>query len=207
MALLPPIDFNDPSLPTLKGRKSRKDRADRPHRGRHRMKRNASNVDLLPREMATVTRKRDTSPHDDTRLSLANYRLAKAQALDQPFEYNETPESKKHRPPPLKIMGPPSTPPLENEGNTPALSGDAIACILERTKPDCPKAQAWIKAHEVSKKLTEKAKTLGHISRDMHNDCSAVETPSQPDGKGDEHASDFEKVVKAHERLQRVMFG
>ncbi|KAJ9296738.1 hypothetical protein DTO271G3_4937 [Paecilomyces variotii] len=207
MALLPPIDFNDPSLPTLTGRKSRKDRADCAHRGRYRMKRNASNVDLVPRDMAKVTRKRDASPHDDTRLSLAKYRLAKAQALDQPFEYNENSESKKHRPPPLNIMGPPITPPLENKGNTPALSGDAIACILEKIKGDCPKAQAWIKAHEVSKKLTEKAKALGHISCDMQNDCSAVETPSQPEGKEDEHESDFEKVVEAHERLQRVMFG
>lgn len=33
----------------------------------------------------------------------------------------------------------------------PALSNDAIADILTKTKPDCPHAQAWIQAHEIQK--------------------------------------------------------
>jgi hypothetical protein len=68
------------------------------------MKRNASNLDLLPSEVARVARRRDTSPHDDTRLFLAKYRLEKVQALGQAFEYNAGPGAKKHRPPPLNIM-------------------------------------------------------------------------------------------------------
>ncbi|KAL1846807.1 hypothetical protein Plec18170_008948 [Paecilomyces lecythidis] len=172
------------------------------------MKRNANSLDLVPLNAARVTRKRDASPHDDTRVSISRYRLEKAQALGQPFEYNENPGAKKHRPPPLKIMGPPSAPPLEDKGNTPALSRDAIAHILKENKPDCPKAQAWLKAHEVSKKLTEKAKALENTShRDMNGDCSAVETPSQPKAIGEGSESDVERVVKAHEKLQRVMFG
>ncbi|GAE00105.1 hypothetical protein PVAR5_8840 [Paecilomyces variotii No. 5] len=207
MALLPAINFGDPSLPTLKGRKSKKDRLDRLRR-RYRMKRNANSLDPIPLDTARVTRKRDKSPHTDTRISLVKYRLEKAEALGQPFEYNETPGAKKHRPPPLNIMGPPSAPPLEDKGTSPALSRDAIARILKENKPDCPKAQAWVKAHEVSKKLTEKAKALENTSRrDMDNDCSAVETPSQSKAKEESPESNVDRVVKAHEKLQRVMFG
>ena len=38
----------------------------------------------------------------------------------------------------------------------PALTKDAIAEILRKTKPGCPKAQAWIKAQEGSKLMRER---------------------------------------------------
>ncbi|PKY07166.1 hypothetical protein P168DRAFT_324604 [Aspergillus campestris IBT 28561] len=44
----------------------------------------------------------------------------------------------------------------------PALTKDAIADILRKTKPDCPKAQAWIKAQEGSKLARERMQaTMG----------------------------------------------
>lgn len=43
-----------------------------------------------------------------------------------------------------------------------ALTKDAIADILRKTKPDCPKAQAWIKAQEGSKLARERMQaTMG----------------------------------------------
>ncbi|KAF5865379.1 hypothetical protein ETB97_004196 [Aspergillus alliaceus] len=45
----------------------------------------------------------------------------------------------------------------ENFAGTP-LSNDAISNILKEVKPDCNKAQAWVKAHEASKAAKERAK-------------------------------------------------
>lgn len=41
-------------------------------------------------------------------------------------------------------------PEYTNTTKSPALTGTAIASILQQTKPDCPKAQAWIKAQQIS---------------------------------------------------------
>ncbi|KAF9886535.1 hypothetical protein FE257_011306 [Aspergillus nanangensis] len=38
----------------------------------------------------------------------------------------------------------------------PPLTNDAIADILKKTKPDCPRAQAWIQAHEIAKAARER---------------------------------------------------
>lgn len=43
-------------------------------------------------------------------------------------------------------------PEYNNTIKSPALSGTAIVSILQQTKLDCPKAQAWIKAQQTSEK-------------------------------------------------------
>ncbi|PLN76015.1 hypothetical protein BDW42DRAFT_199159 [Aspergillus taichungensis] len=101
------------------------------------------------------------------KLALARLWAKKAADLEKPF--NEVQFSV--NPIPLKIgedgkihpAEPQTIPRYEGSVHSmPALTKDAIAEILRKTKPDCPKAQAWIKAQEGSKLARERMQaTMG----------------------------------------------
>ncbi|KAL2817458.1 hypothetical protein BDW59DRAFT_165974 [Aspergillus cavernicola] len=107
--------------------------------------------------------KRNASGVDDrehpytlkTAVGLARFWETKAAALEGPFNF----ERGVNGPVPLKIdyqgIIRPSKPQkihkYEGTEKHAPLNNDAIADILRHCKPDCPKTQAWVNAHEASK--------------------------------------------------------
>ncbi|KAL2009464.1 hypothetical protein VTN00DRAFT_5271 [Thermoascus crustaceus] len=200
MPLDQPIDFDAPDLPTLEGRRhSNKDRT-------ARMKRNANNIEYLPTEIQKAVRRRDDSPHDDTRVSLAKFKMEKAQALGAPFEDGRT---EKRRPEPLNLGNTSfaNQPSAGTTGNAPPLSGDAIARILKQTKPDCPKAQAWIRAHEISKLGRKETPGSQTPSTNVGSSNQAPNFNNLEAGPECPPGSNLDRVREAHDRLQKALFG
>ncbi|KAE8417736.1 hypothetical protein BDV36DRAFT_309110 [Aspergillus pseudocaelatus] len=87
----------------------------------------------------------------------ARYVAAKQASFDEPFELSEGDFTLTHA---IRARVDASPPTAEREIVAGApLSNDTIADILKKVKPDCYKAQAWVKTHEVSKAVIERVKT------------------------------------------------
>ncbi|KAE8132611.1 hypothetical protein BDV38DRAFT_287529 [Aspergillus pseudotamarii] len=87
----------------------------------------------------------------------ARHVAAKQASFDEPFELSEGDFTLTHA---IRARVDASPPTAERETVAGApLSNDTIADILKKVKPDCYKAQAWVKAHEVSKAAMERVKT------------------------------------------------
>ncbi|THC93728.1 hypothetical protein EYZ11_006804 [Aspergillus tanneri] len=170
-------------------------------------------------------------------LSMARYWAEKAESLNQPFEV----VLPRNNPAPFKLgydglvrpASPKEVPKYEDVIDAPPLSNDAIAAILKQTKLECPKAQGWIHAHEVSKAAKEKMdakmaerenlrKKVAHKLRDKAREAArqsgaprheikaflAKLPKEEGDGKGEEENSreaQMERVRLAHERLQKAI--
>lgn len=80
------------------------------------------------------------------------------------------------------------------------------------TRPDCPKAQAWIRAHEMSKAARKEMANPQVPSSQMPswNVGDGGKAPSSNDlAAGPERppASNLDRVREAHGRLQKALFG
>lgn len=110
----------------------------------------------------------------------------------------------------------------------PPLSNDAIASILRHCKQNDPKAQAWIKAHELGESDDpadlDKAKTIietlknakNHQGKGSQKEKTADNSRREfkkpyPPVKGDSQETDdtnvTQRVWAAHDRLQNALFG
>ncbi|GAB1204629.1 hypothetical protein APSETT445_003291 [Aspergillus pseudonomiae] len=86
----------------------------------------------------------------------ARYVAAKQASFDEPFELSESDSTLSHA---IRARVDANLPTAERGTVTGApLSNDDVADILKKVKPDCHKAQAWVKAHEVSKAAMERLK-------------------------------------------------
>ncbi|KAB8273253.1 hypothetical protein BDV30DRAFT_238681 [Aspergillus minisclerotigenes] len=84
----------------------------------------------------------------------ARYVAAKQASFDEPFELSEGDSTLTHA---IRARVDASPPTAERETVAGApLSDDAVADILKKVKPDCHKAQAWVKAQELSKVTMER---------------------------------------------------
>ncbi|KAE8159341.1 hypothetical protein BDV40DRAFT_290982 [Aspergillus tamarii] len=95
----------------------------------------------------------------------AQYVTAKQASFDKPFELSEGDFTLTHA---IRARVDASPPTAERETIAGApLPNDTIADILKKVKPDCYKAQAWVKAHEVSKAAIERVKTQSENRDDL----------------------------------------
>lgn len=188
-----------------------------------------------PVQHTRPSKRKDCNLNEDGHMSLANYHKEKVQAMGKGFD--DKGEPTKQRPEPLdleKVKGHPrkrkhpgfaaqtynrqdtfkrpSHP--ERSTVTPPLPGDSIASILQQTKPDCVKAQAWMMAHEISKKTRESTKknqkppannnkkvqdkVTRTARRTVLPSSSSAEEPDEPPEA---------RVKQASDRLQEMMLA
>ncbi|OGM42066.1 hypothetical protein ABOM_008572 [Aspergillus bombycis] len=88
----------------------------------------------------------------------ARYVAAKQASFDEPFELSEGDSTLSHA---IRARVDANLPTAERGtvAGSP-LSDENVADILKKVKPDCHKAQAWVKAHEVTKATMERLKAM-----------------------------------------------
>ncbi|KAE8326855.1 hypothetical protein BDV39DRAFT_205527 [Aspergillus sergii] len=95
----------------------------------------------------------------------ARYVAAKQASFDEPFELSEGDSTLTHAIR-ARIDASPPTAERETVAGAP-LSDDAVADILKKVKPDCHKAQAWVKAQELSKAAMERIRAKSENRDDL----------------------------------------
>ncbi|PTU20028.1 hypothetical protein P175DRAFT_0493825 [Aspergillus ochraceoroseus IBT 24754] len=122
-------------------------------------------VKIMPNPDGNPQRGPPSEPDEETyyenyKLGVIKYWAAKAEALKQPVAFGAPVKPAL----PLRIDYDGIIKPAEAQKpakykdteSYSTLSDDAVADILKQAKPDCEKAQAWIKAHESSKIARER---------------------------------------------------
>ncbi|KAL4892568.1 hypothetical protein BDV59DRAFT_43535 [Aspergillus ambiguus] len=219
------------------------------------MKRTLGSSDqrLQPHE----ARRQDRPRQENTKLSTAQFWADKANALDDPVEVssdacavsalltasvaasggvrNAPTDPLTYADTPSMLMQNPQTilpKATAIATGPPPLSNEAIADILRKTKPECPRAQAWVQAHEIQKAAQERKdraelrKTVVRRLRDKAREAAKKSGASkreireflgelpQEESAGATMAGDpkddtleriHERVRLAHERLQQTI--
>ncbi|GKZ68243.1 hypothetical protein AnigIFM50267_002921 [Aspergillus niger] len=113
-------------------------------------------------------------------------------------------------------------PPNGITDKNPPLSYDVIASILWKTKGHCPKAQAWLKSHEMDRLLRGNV-IVRHYGREnlrkqaLHNRYqmnlalqkvamrSAQEVDDVKENQENEVTTPWDRILAAHDRLRKAM--
>ncbi|GES64953.1 hypothetical protein ATEIFO6365_0009044800 [Aspergillus terreus] len=180
-------------------------------------------------------RRKEGPPRENPRLSTARFWAQKAESLDGPAEFSSKKCSVSELLNPSEAFRREKPDKAETAATgPPALSNDAIADILRKTKPDCPHAQAWIQAHEIQKaeqqrkeraelrnkvarrvrdKARKAAKKSGASKREVNEFLGELPKEEQTntaeqkpaDPKDDTPEMILKRVDEAHERLKKTI--
>ncbi|OJJ68954.1 hypothetical protein ASPBRDRAFT_32702 [Aspergillus brasiliensis CBS 101740] len=194
-----------------------------------------------PAMAAYIEKKR--KEHDDALVRQgqalwAAYWAKRSRSLSMPFgrlpNYPEVIEMNMSRSETVQQAAAPSEFPQHGiTDKNPPLSYDVIASILWKTKGDCPKAQAWLKNHELDRMLRGGA-IIRHYGREnlrkraLHNmqqmslatrqvstqdsarETLATSKPTQKEDDVEENQENdattpFNRILEAHDRLRKAM--
>ncbi|PWY65379.1 hypothetical protein BO94DRAFT_529218 [Aspergillus sclerotioniger CBS 115572] len=162
---------------------------------------------------------------EQSQLAWAKYWAEKAENLAAPFgPLPDNPaaiEAKLERGATIKPVAALKVPQVESVEKSP-LSHSAIGNILREAKGHCPKAQAWLKAHEMTKLVKDKM-ILGVDERDSlrkqvvenlrHRTLVALKAANASKEEVDDTEdvvesgaeAQFQRVLDAHDRLRKAL--